>query len=307
MDRASIDTIAVSFEVGEPDSGPGVMMHSSIGESGGLEDVRTLRKLPGGGTLSSGVGGRAKVEASAPKYLSGGNAEGVGFEAAIGVARAMWEEAGQYVRPVRSWEESRVCRVDVVRDFTGVRGFEYLVHGLQPHLRAPRAKGRLFWDRARGGLTLGVGNTRFRAYLYDKGAETGERQDQGRVRFELSLRSKRVREAAVSLQSEGELAEVCRRVFTTTGFGARVSGMGRVLGDVLEAAGLSTSEKYRLLGFMWARTFGAELHESSATRAKYNRLCRDLGVTLAKGDVGAPETFAALDYDGASMALEVVA
>lgn len=299
-----VDTVAYSYEIRGIDDAPGDVTELVDRQTGAR---RTLRRLDGGGTLRTGVGDRAVVEASIPKRLHGHNVHPVSWAEAADELRSMWTEAREYVRPLTAFGDGRVVRIDAVRDFAGVHGFQHFAGSLEQAVKAPRVRSRLYRDRARrGSLTLALGNSQWRAALYDKFAESMREEARGQIRYEARLGRRWAERAGVSLVSEGSLLELARERFTTCGFGRTVGGMQEVLGKVLEASGLSKRERASFLGVLWAEAWGCESDVASRnTVGKYRRIARDLGLALRRED--APAVSARLDYESGRLQVEVAA
>jgi len=298
------DTVAASFKVPCPDMGEGASVQARIGV--GLEQVRTLRKLPGGGTLRSGVGGTAVVEVSA-RYGRSDNVVPLSWSDSVASVRAAYEDAGSYVSPLGSFDDVRFVRVDAVRDFDGGQGWPFLAAALEPQLGFPRARSRMFRDRARSGsLTLAIGNGGWRAAVYDKHAEWLGKAPEGRLRYEYRQGSHWCRSLEVSARSPGLSVARARSLFTDCRFSCRVTGVDKVLEEVLASSGLRSTEAYRLLGFVIAESRGVTLPQSRTTLVKYRKLAADVGITPARlgSDV---EIAASLDWEAGRMVMEVAA
>jgi len=303
------DTVALSFAVNAPDTQPGASLRLVLGDRGDLAmalgDARTLRKLPSGGTLRTGVGGRGVVEVSS-KYQDESAYDPTTWGHAVRSLRSAFEEATAYVAAPDPFEAGRIVRVDAVRDFDGGHGWPQLATSLVGAVGYPRARSRLFRDRDRGNsLSLAVGNTGWRSGIYDKHAESMGRAPQGRLRYEYRQGREWCQKLGVSLESPGGTHERAKRLFAECRFGATVSGMYDVLAKVLEASGLSSSEQLRMMGWLYAESAGVVIAQSSRTAAKYRRLARDLGLVV--GDVPAGDATACLDYDAGRMVTSIAA
>jgi hypothetical protein len=259
--------------------GSGYQEHRVYTEEG--FSVRTLRALPGGGTLRSGIGGSAAVEASIPKLLGGSNVEPVGWGVVRGAVESLVEEAVAFVRPVGDPLAGRLVRVDSVRDFTGVASWEQLAPVLSSGLYYRRSRARMFRDASRGGaVTAALGNTRFQAQLYDKFAESGLDEARGRLRFELRMGKGWVEKSLASLDVEGRVADVRREVFDDAGFGNEVRGMGEVYDAICRQTDLGPVGAARFYAWLLATADGIHYPASKATLAKYRRLRRQMRLTI---------------------------
>jgi len=301
-----VDTVAFSFPVRRPDSGEGASALVDLHADGErMTNVRTLRKLPSGGTLRSGVGGHAVVEVSA-KYGVENNVRALPWVEAVANIEAAALEASTYVEPVTRWEDGHFVRVDTCRDFDGGHAWPHMAAALERAVYLPRARSRLFRDRARGNsLTLAVGHSGFRAAIYDKHRESMGAAPEGRLRYEVRNGRKWCQRLGVDLASPGVLDARAEWLFRESRFGAEVRGMTDVCQALLDNSGLSTREKVMMLGLLTAEAYGQDFGEHRNTTRKYRKLARDLGLTAFRA--GEAEVIARLDWQTARVHVAVAA
>jgi len=303
--EVGFDTVAFSFPVYAPDRGEGVMVNGLYGEGTSLRDVRTIRKLPSGGTLRSGVGGRAAVEFSA-KYGREDNVVHLSWDEVVANVEATCLEASDFVEVDGHWSSGRFVRVDATRDFDGGTRWPVIAPALERAVYLPRARSRLFRDRQRNNsLMLAVGHSGFRAAIYDKHGESLGVAPVGRLRYEARNGRKWCDSLGASLHDPGAIPLRAEWLFREARFGSKVGGVFDVLTDLLDAEGLSTSEKLRLLGWLFAEAHGADIRESATTTRKYRALARRLGIVVSEEDRATVS--ARLDWDEGRLIAEVAA
>jgi hypothetical protein len=265
----------------------------------------------------------AWVEFSAPKVGTGSNVVALPLAAALDVARDVYDEAGDVVDWVTPFDQLRVQRLDLDRDFEDVQQQGPLLSALAK-VRAPyNPKTRLYPDSERNGaVTLTRGPAaRWLATLYSKEGEAAHRaryastEDRpraladlaraaGRLRYELRLRPdvmgpdlRLVRD----VQGKGEdLAGLARRYFDRVGYGLEVTGMERAAALVMGADHLRVDARLALLGWLFceAQQVPVDVYRKNAKR--YRDRATDLGVT-APDLLDLATTNVRLDYDTARM------
>lgn len=175
--EARIDTLRLSFDVQEqPDTAGATAVVRSLGVAN--EEAWTFTAgldLPTGGraSLSWGVSQRVQLEFSVPKAASGdSNVKALALGPALEVAREVYDWASVRAKPAGSFDEARINRLDLVRDFEDVAHVEATLRSLAPVKQKGRAATRLFRDSSReGALTLVKGNNARGGTLYDKAGE----------------------------------------------------------------------------------------------------------------------------------------
>ncbi len=155
------------------------------------ESYRYARTLKGGGFVNTGIAERAWIEASLPKRVhDGDNSQGLPVQEALAAMRDLLAEAAEFLElaPGARFEDCRVVRLDLVRDFHGVDDPTPLLDGLAAVNQPGRAKVRRFADpSANRAETLRVGPKAWGVTLYDKHAESGGRSPAGQLRAESRL------------------------------------------------------------------------------------------------------------------------
>ncbi len=280
------------------------------------ESWRYRHKLPGGGFLSLGMGGKAWVEASLPKRAGDGNVEALPVVEALEVMRSACEEAGKFCEPDRRrdghcFEEAKVVRLDPVRDFDGVRHPGALLDGLAGVPRGSREKARRWSDSERNQAeSLRVGPKAWGSLLYDKHRETGGRAPEGRLRYEARLHSDQLTGAwardlgaimrCVADVSEDKVRAIRWAAFERVGFEREVSAMTTVSDAVFGCEDLSAREQAVLWAYLTAPGYAAALGRDA--ERKYRRIARRLGVTPGVAE-GACEFTVRLDFDSGTEVL----
>lgn len=269
-----------------------------------------------------GVGGMCWAEASLPKRVDGENWQAVDLRQAQELILELYREACEYVIPDRArdghrLERSKVVRLDLVRDFQGVRSMGFLLDGLAgvPQRGGWKVARHADPERARA-ETLAVGPKSWRCTLYDKHAET-EQAPPGQLRFEARLHAEQLRSAGaranggnvrVLADLEDEKLERLRRwKFEQVGFDREVVAVGRVQevvfqplvpGSKTDANGLTKAQQRALWAYLTAGARGVDIGMSKNTLSKYRRLAADLGITLASEELlDEGRITLSLDYD----------
>lgn len=187
---AGVDTLGIAVPITDFDKTGCSVQIDRYQQAG--ESFRYSRKLKGGGFVGTGVGATAWLEASLPKRLSpeGDNSTAVDLDTAIDAMWGMLVEAQEFIEvdPAHVFDESRIVRLDLVRDFQGVDRQTEVLDGLAAITQPGRAKVRRFADpSANRAETLRVGPRAWGCTLYDKHQETGGRAAPGHLRFEARL------------------------------------------------------------------------------------------------------------------------
>jgi hypothetical protein len=274
-----IDTVKVSgpirdFDIREQ------LLRRSISQDGEFTDVVVFadQDLRRGGRVTiyrtrTGELG-ASVEGSLPKMLHGHNLNPVSVRQARLLIAELHGEASRWVDWRGSAADLRVSRIDLDQDFTGVDDVDHLLSHLA-RLRVPRIGSPSFYhDAERGGAATLVREPRkaktWRACLYDKGAEmahlvTKERdparrgtlsghavQAQGRLRFEVQLRTQPLRDSGVSTVADLDqqhLLSLREKYFRRVRFDTEVHGPSRLRALATRLADGDPNCKY--LGQVW--------------------------------------------------------
>ena len=302
-----IDTLGFSFPVQD---------FSVIGATMTVRDLGTesesrswTRKLPGGGFLSTGIGGKAWVEASLPKRIDGENVEALDVSEALDVAHWAYREALGFCEPVGGrgrFEESKLVRVDPVRDFDGIGHVPELLNGLAAVPRSSVHKVRRFADAERNAAeSLRVGPKAWGAQLYDKHAETKGVAEVGRLRYEgrfhhEQLTSKWAHKVGAVMRVVGDMSQekvsaLCSASFSRVAFDREVVGRATVAERVFGGNGLSERVQAQLWVYLTAPGAAGRMHRNTAY--KYRELAAQLGVTMAAAESECAEMCVRLDYE----------
>jgi hypothetical protein len=304
--RAEVDTVRVTWPATEVEVEGA---RASVPEWGSDRGVTFSRKLEGGGMMFSGVGGVVAFEGSLPKRLGDDNVEPLGLVDATAALRDAFDEVSQFASIESRFDHGHVTRLDLVRTFRDVESFPVWAEGV----RAVRTGGRVHQflhsdAQFAGALTVGAGaKTSWSAYAYDKHFESKGLADPGTIRFESRLRSKVLVSKWASNNGgcvdkivdldEVKLRSLTRASFGRVGFDREVKSMRAVAELVGESSGLSPRERMAFLGYLWGQAVGVPMG-SRNTLAKYERVARNLGVTVPKELLAADEAVSiSLDFD----------
>jgi hypothetical protein len=308
---ATLDTVGIAVPC---DGFDRLAFNESIDRSkgAGQETYTFTRRLPGGGFVSTGIGNMAWIEASLPKRQNPedpDNSIAVAVDTGIEIIAGMLDEARQWVDVPREhqFSESRLIRLDLVRDFHGVTAQTDLLDGLAVIDQPGRAKVRRFADpSANRAETLRVGPRAWGCTLYDKHVETRGRAPEGQVRFEARLHRPQLssvfarnhgghfttvadlqRSEGMSVIRHGvlikvdgndggrSLARAQRAWFSRVGFDRPVR-FGKSLRDRIEDTGLSPRQAGNLWAYLTWPGFAESL--SINTHNKYRNLATDFGL-----------------------------
>lgn len=270
---ARIDTCGIAFPIAAFDAyGKGVK-HTVSDEGEPSESHKWTRHLDGGGFLATGVGESAWVEASLPKRATHDDVDGPRNDEALGVAdalevlRDLWGEALNHVecRGEVFFDDCRVVRLDLVRDFHNVTDPTPVLDGLAAVDQPGRAKVRRFADAAANRAeTLRVGPRAWGCTLYDKHVESNGRAPAGQLRYEARLHGDQL----------------------TSAFAQRNGGKFGTVADLVRSGGAShTLERYWMGGS--ARGYSRTVYRDSddgnalarAQRAWFDRV--GFGLTVS--------------------------
>jgi hypothetical protein len=211
--------------------------------------------------------------------------------------------ARHLVEPGCLMGEAHLKRLDVARDFVGVLDIPALLVGLQAVPRPWAGRTGSFRNGSKNGTqTLDVGSGAGRVRLYDKHAETKGAVSEGTLRWECEARAgwlKRYAQLATVADVNRERVEVLAQDrWEWSGMGHEVMGNAEAVARVwatkevpLGAGGalvpFTEALRNSFLGWLLAASCGRDGTSSKATRAKYRRLARELGIVIS------PEMFEA--------------
>jgi len=296
---ATFDTVGVAVPVRDFDRLGCEVSISNYGSD--QAQYRYSRRLAGGGFVSTGVGHVAWIEASLPKRADPEQSNVVALPVgqALDVLRDLVDEASGFLDVERGhlFEESRLVRLDLVRDFQGVTRQTELLDGLATVKQDGRSKVRRFADpTANRAETLRIGPRAWGCTLYDKHTETGGKAPVGHVRFEARLHRDQMvsvfaRKNGGHLRCVGDLVRVGlegdndggrslrvlqRAWFDRVNFGAAVPASS-TLADALAGAGLTPAVAAGLWAYLTLP--GWRVNCSAPTERRYRRLAQSLGFT----------------------------
>jgi hypothetical protein len=284
---------------------------SGVSKGAGLEDARFLRKLPGGGFMAAGIGGKVWVEASLPKRHE--RWEAMPVPEALEAARELYAEARQYFEPIKgdryreTFDTAKVVRLDGVRELGGVLDQAALLSGLALVKRDRRHRVKRHLDpELNQAQTLKVGPKAWEAYLYDKNAETAGKAPEGLMRFEVRGRSDLLSSVwaernvglmrTISEVTPEKVARMTRAAFERVKFDQEVSAMGEVAAAIMRHPDLSERERVTCVGYASLVGLGHTVPLAANTALKYRRVLEDLGLTPAR--LGDSESFTVrLDFE----------
>lgn len=286
---ARIDTAAITWPITGWTSDAERRTTTAVGTPD--EQHYFMAPLGGGGTVMWPVAKRVKIEASLPKRVGKDNIEGVGLEDAVMILAMAKDEAREWVtfdEDGGKLAHGRVTRLDLVRDFDGVRDVNQVLTGLSTVPVAGRSKQTVHADGDRNcAQTLTVGPKSWKARLYDKHAETDGLAAQGRVRFEAEMRRDILSSVwakanggmirQVADLDEQRLRALTVGMFERVGFGHEIVSLDTALGRV-RAAGLSRQTENGLVNYLFSRGAGIQPRGSANTLRKYRRAAEKIGV-----------------------------
>jgi hypothetical protein len=328
LEAPLIDTIRLSGPI-HKHMIPHWQMKISVDDNGEIQDRFTSTRVNTGDfelqvRVARNGEMEAVVERSLPTLRYGHNIDAVNVSTAVRVVNDIYDRASDFVEWAVDVDELRIRRLDLDRDFDGVAHLDHLLRGLA-RLHVPRtANSSVFSDNEHHGGALTLTRSvrdRWRASLYDKHAQVShlarhqrdpllsarmrERaaETQGRVRFEVQLRSKALRERGLNMMSDLDnaiLLDLCENYFDRAQFGTPVGGAPHVDAVIARLATTSDSN-YKSVGAVLFMLKAEALNlpqptTSSATLAKYRKLAREWGLSAAdmSGLAGPP---VALDFE----------
>lgn len=327
--RTEVDTIRLRAPVRDFAAAAGRMAErrSRTGLDGVERVIEASSRLPGGARVKVDQlreVPECAVEFSAPKVATGSNVIPLSLPATLDVAREVVAQVDELVGFKVPFEQMRVQRIDLDRDFEDVDNIGPLLSALS-RLPAPNnPQTRYFPDPSRGNAaTLTRGSAaRWQSTLYSKEGEaqhrlrTARTDEQkaaaavelataaGRLRFELRTRTEVLGDRGLRLVgdlNDDELARMRREYFDRVGYGLEVSGMqvavARVMGAEVE--GLTEHKRLALIGWLSAQAYGMAPDLSRASGFRYKALARDVGVAAADLLEVATTASVRLDFDSA--------
>lgn len=216
-------------------------------------------------------------------------------------AELMWGYAREVLAPKVDSEDCNVTRVDVARDFRGIRNVGMYVRGLL-NVKRPYAKRAFIYADARrhNAETLAVGSGAGTVRLYDQHSAYADKgAPEGSLRWEVEARGdwigKGARASKVGRLDGGRLRTLAEQRWEWSGMWRGV----RATVDVVEAidrmtcrhrgegrggrkscgcGGLSQAKADRLLGQLVRESLSVAGRQSKDTAADYEKLKRTLGI-----------------------------
>lgn len=285
--RVELDTVGMSFRVAPF----------------GMRIGKPYRLPCGAHIVWHGTYGR--VEGSVAVAVSGTNVRALPLVDAVEVLRWFLEEAIDFCGVNRSelpkFEDTPVCRLDLVRDFHSVTSPAAMLVALS---RLPQ-KGRVttkVWNNRMTGQpqSLRIGNISGSAKLYDKCLESNGVAEPGHLRFEAEMRSALLTSVwarrnggvvrTVEHLSEVGLGQLRRAMFRRVGFDREVANV-RVFADAVASSGLSYQDMKGILGRVWLPQF-----TSGPTRKRYDDLMKAHNIPSITDDPSVERPWS-LSYD----------
>ena len=267
----------------------------------------------------------AYFEMSVPKALTGSNLFASTVPETLALLNDLYAEAGQWVEWGVDATELTIARLDLVRDFTDIDNISSLLDGLHAVPTTASTVSHRFTDSKRGGAeTLRRDTKKWAATVYDKHAETRSQASkargtyprerllreaqraQGRLRYELMLRSDPLRAGGVrtvsDLAEEGSLGALRLKYFRKVGYDQGVGGMTKI-DRVLRQMMLDPKDNKmadKMLGILHRESLGLPQVASDKTLREHRALARRYGVSAA--DLTLPDRpTIALDYESGTL------
>jgi hypothetical protein len=231
-----------------------------------------------------------------------------------------WSASAELLAPACSLDEAKVRRLDVARDFTGVFDIPSLLAGLQNVPRPWAGRTGVFRGGSTNGPeTLDVGGNSGHVKLYNKYAETRGGVPEGTLRWECEARKGwlgRYGEIATMADINRRSIELlAANRWEWSGMGHEVMGnpeaVARIwstewvpLGPGGDYVRFTEAQRCSFLGWLLAACYGRDGTSSKATKAKYRRLARELGIAIAPTTFGEGAGFSArLDFESGRQVL----
>jgi hypothetical protein len=154
------------------------------------------------------------IDFNPSRMVHSGSTELATLDEALEVSREVWETTCNHVEPAVDFEEARVTRLDLSRDFHGALDPAMLIKGMslihRPHGGDPVVR---YDGRTHQAKSLSVGSKTRRVIVYDKASQSG-RAAAKTLRWELQARSTLLRK--FDIKSAGDLTpDRVQRLFET--------------------------------------------------------------------------------------------
>lgn len=245
-----------------------------------------------------------KVECNPARIEDPDGCSLLGLDRAAAAGRAMIAAAAELVEPAGPVDAARVKRVDLARDFEVGTAASFYVRALLGLKRPYARRSYIYSDPAKNRAeTLWAGSKAGGCRLYDKHEAHGSRgAPEGSLRWEVEARADwlgRLGKIRTVKQLEAaHLEVVAENRWHWSRMGTEVMATDAVVERVL-GAGLTPAVERGVLGHMLLQSHGVARPLAKGTAAKYDRVLRDLGITLDSGQERAscPGFAGRLDWD----------
>ncbi len=249
------------------------------------------------------AGPEASLELSVPRATRGDNRLPANPDEVVRAVQLAYDEASEVVSWQSDPSDFTVTRLDLARDFTGVRDAPTLLANLAQVPASRMQTSAYFAADGRGIETLIRSTNRHVSRLYDRAvmyeqqsrtrdtcrrdfAREMAQAETGVVRYELQLRRKQAEEEGVTRVSDlaaAPLFEIARRFFTERcQFGAVVAGIDWKLRDALATAQVRGRTKVTAaIGQFTLDALGLPGDSHPRTQSQYRRDYTSLGLVPA--------------------------
>jgi hypothetical protein len=246
----------------------------------------------------------AVFEVSVPRVVRGDNRTPATVAEVFSVLRGFYNEAGRHVDWLCEPHDLGLLRVDCVRSFDGTGAPLGALLGALAKIAPERAQSCVYPNNEHTGVqTLERMTNRWRTRLYQRAEayrnharhlraeaagslEALASADEGRLRFELELRSRALSDHGLHVLGDLEhsrLEQLAHRYFVRSRFDRRVGSQASCLAAA--AAELKRDGRYKqlgpMLGLLTLQAAGLPPSHAAATTAKYKALAQELNVTAS--------------------------
>lgn len=203
------------------------------------------------------------------------------------ILTSAWEACSSFVSPLYDLSQARVKRLDVARDFMGVRDFTVYADAL-PRLPASHARqSRVYFDPRTGSpQTIYKGSKDNFVRMYDKSAQSPGKVQEGTVRFEVQAGPRWCKKFGIELVedlSSDTVWDLLETRFLWAGCSSPVLSVPEFLSrlkQVRDDKGELWSQVKidAFLGHFYQKSMGVAGKLSKDRDGKYKRVLRELGV-----------------------------
>ncbi len=214
--------------------------------------------------------------------------------------------------PVNSdeWTSYKIRRIDVARDFHGVRFPSALIRGLAPiHRKSSRVNAVYSDPLSAGAQTLIVGTQKSGLVrLYDKSAQTKGAVEPGTVRWEVQARQEWATRYG-GLQTIEDLAlrgihDLARNRWEWSAMGSEVTSIAGMVSAVL-SLGLKEHQATTFVGYLVRQAAFCPWILSPSPAKKYRDLQGDLGIVVTAGAIDSLLFSSRLDWESSTEIVSV--